>query len=155
MGTFSALLALCERNPPVLGGFPSQRPVTRSFDVFFDLRLKKYLSKHSWLRWFKTPSRSLWRHCNVNAYRCKVYSVNTLRPRQNGHHFPDDIFKCIFFNQHMWISIKTSPKFVPEGPINNIPSLVQIMAWRRPGDKPLSELMTVKSSTQIGVARPQ
>ena len=64
METFSALLALCEGNSPVTGEFPSQRPVTRSFDVFFDLRLYKWLSKQSRRRWFETPSRSLWRHCN-------------------------------------------------------------------------------------------
>ena len=64
MEAFSALLALCEGNPPVPGRFPSQRPVTRRFDVFFDLRLNKRLSKQSRRRWFKTPSRSLWRHCN-------------------------------------------------------------------------------------------
>ena len=63
--TFSTLLVLCEGNPPVTGGFPSQRPVTRSFDVFFDLRLNKRLGKQSRRRWFKTPSGSLWRHCNV------------------------------------------------------------------------------------------
>ena len=56
---------------------------------------------------------------------------NTLRLRQNGCHFPD-IFKCIFLNENVWISIKISLKFVPNGPINNIPALVQIMAWRRP-----------------------
>ena len=50
--------------PPVTGGFPSQRPVTRCFDVFFDLRLNKRLSKQSRRRWFETPSRPLWRHCN-------------------------------------------------------------------------------------------
>ena len=44
---------------------PSQRPVTRSFDVFFDLRLNKELSKQSRVQWFETPSCSLWRHCNV------------------------------------------------------------------------------------------
>ena len=66
METFSALLALCEGNLPVTGGFPSQRPVTQSFDIFFDLRQNKRLSKQSRLRWFETPSRSLWRHCNVN-----------------------------------------------------------------------------------------
>ena len=49
----------------VTGGFPSPRPVTRSFDVFFDLRLNKRLSEQSRRRWFETPSRSLWRHCNV------------------------------------------------------------------------------------------
>ena len=62
--------------------------------------------------------------------------VNTLRPRQNGRHFPDDIFNCIFLNENVWISIKISLNFTPKGPINNIPELVQIMAWRRPGDKP-------------------
>ena len=62
---FSALLALCEGNPPVTGGFASQRPVTQSFDVFVDLRLIKRLSKQSKHRWLETPPRSLWRHCNV------------------------------------------------------------------------------------------
>ena len=65
METFSALLALYAGNSPVTGGFPLQRPVTRSFDVFFDLRLNKRLSKQSRHRWFETPPRSLWRHCNV------------------------------------------------------------------------------------------
>ena len=69
------------------------------------------------------------------------YIINTLRPRQNGRHFADDIFKCNFMNENVWIPIKISLKFVPEGPINNISALVQIMAWRRIGDKPLSEPM--------------
>ena len=60
----SVLLTLCAGNSPVNGEFPSQRPVTRSFDVFFDLRLNKRLSEQSWGWWFETPSRSLWRHCN-------------------------------------------------------------------------------------------
>ena len=51
-------------NSPVIGEFPAQMPVTRSFDVFFDLRLNKRLSKQSWGWWFETPSRLLWRHCN-------------------------------------------------------------------------------------------
>ena len=63
METFSALVALSAGNSPVTGGFPSQRPVARRFDVFFDLCLNKQLSKHSWGWWFETPSRSLWRHC--------------------------------------------------------------------------------------------
>ena len=65
METFSALLALCVGNSPVSGEFPAQRPVTQSFDVFFDLRLNKRLSKQSWGWWFETPSLSLWRHSNV------------------------------------------------------------------------------------------
>ena len=80
---------------------------------------------------------------------------NTLRPRQNGHHFADDIFKCIFLNENVWIPINISLKFVPKGQINNIPALVQIMAWRRPGDKPLSEPMMVSLPTHICVTRPQ
>ena len=64
METFSALLALCVGNSPVSGEFPAQRPVTWSFDVFFDLRLIKRLSKHSRGWWFDTLSRPLWRHCN-------------------------------------------------------------------------------------------
>ena len=83
------------------------------------------------------------------------YYLNTLRPIQNGRRFPDDIFKCTFFNENVWISIKISLNFVPKGPINNIPSLVQIMAWRRPGDKPLFEPMMVSLLTHICVTRPQ
>ena len=65
METFSALLAICAGNSPVPGEFPAQRPVTRSFDVFFDLCLNKWLSKQSWGWWFETLSCPLWRHCNA------------------------------------------------------------------------------------------
>ena len=64
METFSALLAICAENSPVPGEFPTQRPVTRSFDVYFDLRPNKRLSKQSWGWWFETQSRPLWRHRN-------------------------------------------------------------------------------------------
>ena len=83
------------------------------------------------------------------------FLVNTLRPRQNGRHFIDNIFNCIFWNESIWILIKISLKFVPKGPISNIPALVQIMAWRRLGDKLLSEPMMVRLSTYICVTRPQ
>ena len=65
METFSALLAICAGNSPVTGEFPAQRPVTRSFDVLFDLSLNKPLSKQWWGWWFETLARPLWRHCNV------------------------------------------------------------------------------------------
>ena len=84
-----------------------------------------------------------------------VFEFNTLRPRQDGRLFPDDIFKSIFVNENVQILIKTSLMFVPKAPINNIPSLVQIVAWRRPGDKPLSEPMMVNLLTHICVSRPQ
>ena len=64
METFSALLAICGGNSPVPGKLTAQRPVTGSFDVFFDLRLNKRLSKQSWGWWFKTLSHPLWRNCN-------------------------------------------------------------------------------------------
>ena len=67
METFSALLAIYAGNSPVAGEFPAQRPVTRSFDVFFDLRLYKRLRKQSWGWWFETLSCPLWRHRNVTA----------------------------------------------------------------------------------------
>ena len=65
MDTFSALLAICAGNIPVPGEFTAQRPVTRSFDVFFDLRLNKRLSKQSWGWWLERLSCPLWRHCNA------------------------------------------------------------------------------------------
>ena len=67
METFSVLLALCAGNSPVPGELPAQRPVTRSFDGFFDLRRNKLLSKQWWGWWFETLSNPLWRHCNVSV----------------------------------------------------------------------------------------
>ena len=63
----SALLAICAGNSPVSGEFPAQRPVTRSFDVLFDLRPNKRLSKQLWGWWFETHSPPLWRHSNGHA----------------------------------------------------------------------------------------
>ena len=68
METFSALLAICAGNSPPPGEFPTQRPVTRSFHVYFDLHPNKRLSKQSWGWWFETPSRPLWRHRNGPKY---------------------------------------------------------------------------------------
>ena len=89
-----------------------------------------------------------------NGYTPRNPDINTLRPRQNSLRLPDDIFKWIFLNENVWISIEIPLKFVPTGPINNIPALVQIMAWRRSGDKPLSEPMVVCFLTHMGVTRP-
>ena len=127
------------------------------------------------------------------------HMINTLRPKRNGQHFADNIFKCIFFNENawifikislkfipkgpinnipaliqplsksdsddifkyiffnenVWILIKISLKFIPKGPINNIPTLIQTMAWRRPGDKPLSEPMMIMLLTHICITLPQ
>ena len=81
--------------------------------------------------------------------------VNILRPGQNGRHFPDDILKWIILGENVRISIQISRKFVARGPINNIPTLVHIMAWHQPGDKPLSEPKMVSLLTHVYVTRPQ
>ena len=96
METFSALLALCVVNSPVTGEFHAQKPVTRSFDVSFDLRLNKRLSKQSWGWWFETPSRSLWRYRNVCDWNLECLAVTsplhelprTLLEKQSGHVTP-------------------------------------------------------------------
>ena len=77
-------------------------------------------------------SRPLWMdiHCRSTLH-VWFQAISSLRPIQNERHFADDIFKCIFFNENVWISIQISLKFVPKGPINNIPALIRIMAWRR------------------------
>ena len=67
--------------------------------------------------------------------------VQLIEAEKNGRHFPDDIFKCIFLNENVYISIKISLKFVPKDPINKNPALVLIMAWCLLGERPLSELM--------------
>ena len=93
METFFALLAFCTGNSSVTGECPSQRPVTRSFDVFFDMRLNKRLSKQSRCRWFNIPSRSLWRHSiaispppHIFNYRdCCRKPWIPLRWRHNDH----------------------------------------------------------------------
>ena len=80
METFSALLAICAGNSPVPGEFPTQRQVTQSFDVFFDVCPNKRLTKHSWGWWVETPSPSLWRHCHAIYMVSLPYSLpKTLR----------------------------------------------------------------------------
>ena len=107
--------------------------------------------------------KTIFKHCSMCTGCCPVIKLhrindptmfNTLRPRQNGRHFADDILKCIFLNENVWIPNNIPLKFVPKGPINNNPGLVQVMAWCRPGDKPLSEPMTVRLPTHICVTRP-
>ena len=80
---------------------------------------------------------------------------NTLRPRQNGQYLAEDIFKSIFFNENVWISIEISLKFLPKRPINNIPALVQIMACCLDGAKPLWCLMILNLPMHICITWPQ
>ena len=78
METFSALLAPCAGKSPVTGEFPSQRPVTWSFDVFFDQRLNKQLSKQSGGWWFETPSCPIWHHYNENMANSWLSPIHQL-----------------------------------------------------------------------------
>ena len=118
------------------------------------------LSAHLyWLPWLLTPI--YWdQYCSTHSCHrphgtWNMSTITTLRPRQNGRHFPDDIFNGIFMNENVLISLEISLKFVPRHLINNIPALVQIIAWHLPGDKPSSEPMVVSSLTHICVTRPQ
>ena len=79
--------------------------------------------------WFR--GNLLWDNYMQGANLLHSINVNTLRPTQNGRHFADDMFKWIFLNENVWIPIEISLKFVPKGPINNIPALVRIMAGRQ------------------------
>ena len=96
MEVFSALLALCAGNSPVIDEFPSQKPVTWDFDVFFDLCLKKQLNQQSRRWWFETPSRWLWHHCSGVFWLCAVsiwawINTNTgvLKATHHGAFFPN------------------------------------------------------------------
>ena len=97
METFSALLAICAGNSPVPGEFPTQRPVTRSFDVYFDLRPDKRLSKQSWGWWFETLSHSLWRHRNdphKRIYLKVIITTHMLSIERAGWPKLHDMFKA-------------------------------------------------------------
>ena len=94
-----------------------------------------------------------WSYVTNNNH--KYHHLYTLRLRQNGRHFADNTFKCIFLNENIRILFEISLKFVPKGSIKNIPALVQIMAWRQPNKKPLSEPMMVRLPTHICITQPQ
>ena len=101
-------------------------------------------------QWLKSNVIYLWMLPMINRI-----DVNMLKPRQNDRHFPDDISKCIFFNENVWIAMNIQLKFVPKGPVNNIPVLVQWMVWHRPGNKPLSEPMMLRLSMHICIIQPR
>ena len=94
MEIFSALLALCAGNSSVTGEFPSQRPVTRSFDVFFDLRLNKRLSKQPRGWWFETLSCQLWRHSSVSYWRPRCKTLPFLAVRESVKIYYLTLFLC-------------------------------------------------------------
>ena len=84
METFSALMAFCAGHSPVTGEFPSQRPVTRSFDAFFDLCRTIRLSKQLGGLWFEAASHSFWRHCNITCVHHQASTFNKKIPDNNS-----------------------------------------------------------------------
>ena len=103
---FSALLAICAGNSSITGEFPTQRPVTRSFDVFFDLRLNKRLSKQSRGWWFETPSRSLWCHCKARVwyiYNNFFFQIHPHMQRETRYmnSIPSQIFTMTIQTMHI------------------------------------------------------
>ena len=124
-------------------------PIDRKSAIVQIMVWRRFYTKPEWL------PETMMIHFIVHIYISNFQCVYTLRPRQNGRHFADDIFKCIFLNENVWIAINISLKILPKGSINNTLALAQMMAWRRPGDKPLSETMVVRLRTHIGVTRPR
>ena len=120
MATFSALLVLCAGNSPVSGEFPSQRPVTRSFDVFFDLRSNKRLTKQSWGWWFETPSPSLyaWCYCTQNM-TCR--SSHTRSQQRMVHNRDQSGYGLIPRSSN---PLSNADNFLSHKPIFPLPSLV-------------------------------
>ena len=127
------------------------------YQVIFRVAIKRVDLSMNFIQYcFRIMSQASWTfRCAQRNINTILHVINSLRPRQNGRRFADDTFKRIFLNENVRISIKISLKFFAEGHINNIPALVQIMAWRRPGDKPLFEPMMVSLLTHICVTRPQ
>ena len=111
MEAFSALQAICAGNAPVTDEFPAQRPVKRSFDVFFNLRLNKRLSRQSWGWWLETPSRPLWRHCNVflglhgKDNRDNQWGMSPWRPAQTNPDLPRISTTCAIAVSQMIINM--------------------------------------------------
>ena len=130
--------------------FPRVRSTSRSHGM----QLPHWLSPGT-IVWISLDMKNSFANLQYIVRLFEFNSINTLRPRQNGRHFADDIFKYIFLIENVWIPIKISLMFVLQGSINKIPALVQIMAWCRRGDKPLSGPMVVKLPTHICVTRPQ
>ena len=108
METFSALLTICAGNSPVPGELPAQRPVTRSFDVFFDLRLNKRLSKQSWGWWFETLSCPLWRQCN--GVEVGHVGIKTLPHRYRDSDYKDEtvVRPSYLYNGRSYTDIKAA-----------------------------------------------
>ena len=106
---FPTLLAICAGNTPVTGEFPTQRPVRRDFDVFFDLRMNERLSKHWWGWWFETPWCSLWRHFNVPLFikynQVGIFLVKWFRTSNHNHWFETRYIENNLLKKYIFLCI--------------------------------------------------
>ena len=157
---------LYEGNSPVTDEFPTKRASsTENVSIWWRHHVMDYIVM---IKYRNSTATFVYLGVSANSFGSSSITwgvqitsgwnrmlINSLRLRQNGRHFADDMFKCIFLNENVWIPIEISLKFVPKGSINNNSALFQIMAWRRPGNKPLSEPMMVSSLTHICITRPQ
>ena len=118
--TFSALLAICAGYSPVTGEFPAQRPVMRSFDVFFDRRPNKRLSKQWWSWWFETPSYPLWRHGSVYKSYYIHYDKNwkwILSAKDKNNYYVDNTDNLHYINDrcfHRYVWKLATAQLLPE-----------------------------------------
>ena len=140
METFSTLLAIYAGNSPVPGEFPAQRPVTRSFDVIFDLRMNKRLRKQSWGWWFETLSRPLWRHCNDIM----------LRPEHKHGHLWTISFLNAFCSNNICIVGQFLLSYKRKEAVNNKWEIHQL-ASRQIGNKPLFKALTTKKNNSASL----
>ena len=110
-----------------------------------------------WLWWWTMAGGGMgtYKGTNTGYTQLSHFIVNTLRRDKIANIWQTTFSNVFFDSENVWISIKISLKFVPRGPINNIPALIQIMAWCYPGDKPLSEPMLVSLTMHICVTWPQ
>ena len=109
--------------------------------LVMNIQYQTWIAQGRFINMIRTPSKQ-WGMCD-NCWvslMSKAQLFNTFRQSQNYCHFAD-ILKWIFLNENVWISLKISSKFVSKVQINNIPALVEIMAWCQPGNKALSEPM--------------
>ena len=141
METFSALLAICAGNSPVHGELSAQKPVTRRFDAFFDLRLNKRLTKQSWREWFETLSCPFWRHCNDMKkvpFRQRVSSlhggsvVSRIKAGFPSRQWLPMWGACVYTYLYACVQIISFSQLCCSNEKRPTLNVIQIMIWRFP-----------------------
>ena len=175
-----SLLYLPGASPVKCQWSDNSKPISRDFDIWRDLMVTRLVTRYAGNNFLRTFIHTYTHmsgniRTNMHLRLCKYYQISDVFVPElvfsRGSNFPPllthwgrvkmaaifetTFFKCIFLNENICISLKISLGYVRKVRISNIPALVQIMAWRRPGDKPFSEPMMVRLLTPIYVTRPQ